>query len=93
MKYKNGKIGIAVKDIDGNPAPGRQLVALAVRNADGSLRDESGFYPVEDGRAAVELILADEEKLEGISVSALELTTGKKAKLALKESGGVQYGD
>ena len=45
----------------------------------------TGFYPVEDGRAAVQLIFADEEKIDGVNVSVVELTTGKKAKLVLNE--------
>ena len=81
MEFRNGMIEIAIADVDGNPAPGRQIVLLSVRNADGSLRDESGCYSIEDGGTAVRLILADGEIGDGISVSAVELTTGFKAKL------------
>ena len=81
LEFKNGMIEIAIEDVDGHSAPGRQIVKLSMRNADGSLRDESGYYSVEDGRVAVQLIFADEEKSEGISVSAVELTTGNFAKL------------
>ena len=73
-----GRAALAVGVFDdGNAfAPGRQLIELELRGADGRLRDESGRYTAERGRVKIPLRFARGEKAGRWTVHLRELTSG-----------------
>ena len=52
---RGGEVELCVRmrNSDGNPAPGRQVVELTLTDSTGRMCDESGFYIVEDGVCGV----------------------------------------
>ena len=63
-------------DEGGKFAPGRQLVELELRGADGQVRDESGRYVAECGRVKIPLRFAACEKPGRWTARLRELTSG-----------------
>ena len=53
---------VTVSDDDGRPAPGRLLVAVTVSDPSGRVHDETGRYPVENGRATVPIRFARDDE-------------------------------
>ena len=88
IALKGDAVEIAVNDIDGAPAPGRQIVEVTVMGPDGAVRDESGCIVVEDGRGYVPLCLSDSDlgtlRVGGWRIVARDLTTGLSAEGVLK---------
>ena len=80
IALKGEAVEIAVTDIDGAPAPGRQVVEVTVLGPDGAVRDESRRIVVEDGRGYVPLCLSDSDlgtlRMGGWRIVARDLTTG-----------------
>lgn len=74
------ELRVTLKDAQGEPLPGRQLVRLTLTGPDGAARDESGLYPMDGGRLAIPLrFAADEESgslLKKWRAEVGELTTG-----------------
>ncbi len=74
---------VAVRDEDGRPAPGRLLVAVTVTDPSGRTHDETGRYPVENGRATVPIRFArDDEKgtlFKPWRIRVKDLTSGLEA--------------
>ena len=87
IALKGEVVEIAVADIDGAPAPGRQIVEVTVTGPDGAARDESGRIVVEDGRGYVPLCLSDSDlrtlRMGGWRIVARDLTTGLSAEEVL----------
>ena len=71
---------VTLVDVDGKPAPGRQVVEVEVRDSSGALHDETGRYVMEKGRLVVPLRFADDDPPRGLfsawTASVRELTTG-----------------
>ena len=71
---------VTLVDVDGEPAPGRQVVEVEVRDPSGALHDETGRYVMEKGRLVVPLRFADDDPPRGLfsawTASVRELTTG-----------------
>jgi len=88
MALKGEVVEIAINDIDGVPAPGRQIVEVTVTGPDGAVRDESGRIVVEDGRGHVPLCLSDSDlrtlRTGAWRIVARDLTTGLSAEGVLK---------
>ena len=80
LDVKDGFVRIALDDVNGKPAPGRQVVDVEVRDPDGNLHDETGRYVMEGGRVKIPLRLADDDVRGSAGkcwqVTAKELTTG-----------------
>ena len=78
---------VRIDDKSGRPAPGRQVVALKLTDADGSVRDESGRYVVEDGSVRIPVRIAHDEKPTGMfskwKAEVTDLTTGLSDSLRL----------
>lgn len=72
-------LAVGVLDESGAFAPGRQIVELELRGADGQLRDESGRYTAERGRVRIPLRFARGEKAGRWTVRLRELTSGLEA--------------
>lgn len=77
------KLVVRITDESGRPAPGRQVVKLALADPDGALCDESGLYTLEDGKCEITIRFARCDK-EGWLFSrwkahVTDLTTGKTA--------------
>ena len=73
---KDGFVRIALVDADGKLAPGRQVVAVEVRDPDGALHDETGRYVMNGGRVKIPLRLARDDADGTWQVNVKELTTG-----------------
>ncbi len=75
---------VAINDIDGRPAPGRQVVRLTLTDPKGAVMDESGLYTVEDGRASIPIRLAANAEKGGLlakwRILVEDLTTGLAGK-------------
>ena len=76
---------VKIRDIDGKPAPGRQIVRLEFAAPDGTLTDESGLYTVEDGEARIVLRFPagapSGTRFSGWKATVTDLTSGEKASL------------
>ena len=87
IALKGEVVEIAVNDVDGSPAPGRQIVEVTVTGPDGAARDESGRIVVEDGRGYVPLCLSDSDlrtlHMGAWRIVARDLTTGLSAEEVL----------
>ncbi len=85
------KLVVMIRDEDGSPAPGRQIVRLSFTDNEGVARDESGLYSVERGRAEIALRIPSCEKPTGFfskwKAEVTDLTTGKNntIKVAIKK--------
>ena len=77
---KDGFVRIALVDEDGRPAPGRQVVAVEVRDPGGTLHDETGRYVMNGGRVKIPLRFARDDADGTWQVNVKELTTGFAAK-------------
>ena len=82
MDVKGGFVRIALLDKDGKPAPGRQVVAVEVRDPDGNVHDETGRYVMERGRLKIPLRIARDDPDGTWKISAKELTTALSANAA-----------
>ena len=80
VEVRGEALEISIRDVDGAPAPGRQLVEVTVTDENGAVRDESGRYTVESGRCHVPLYVADDDRSGFASgkwrYSVRDLTTG-----------------
>ncbi len=81
-------LAVTINDIDGKPAPGRQVVRLDLTDPDGKVCDESGLYPVEDGRTEITLRFARDAKEGGFfskwKAVVTDLTTGHSESVTFK---------
>ena len=77
---KDGFVRIALVDADVRPAPGRQVVAVEVRDPDGALHDETGRYVMNGGRVKIPLRFARDDADGTWQIAVKELTTGFAAK-------------
>ena len=77
---RDAELVVRIADVDGKPAPGRQVVRLTIADPDGRVMDESGLYTVEDGQAKVVLRFSRTDKPGGVlskwKASVTDLTTG-----------------
>ncbi len=78
---------VCINDVDGKPAPGRQVVELTFVDGKGIPRDESGRYVVENGVVKIPLRIAKSEKTTGLlskwTAKVVDLTTGKSEELKI----------
>ena len=77
---KDGFVRIALVDAGGQPAPGRQVVAVEVRDPGGNVHDETGRYVMNGGRVKSPLRLARDDADGTWRINVKELTTGFAAK-------------
>ena len=73
------RIGVAIRDVTGRLAPGRQIVELALKGPDGSLRDESGRYTAEGGKVVIPIRFAADEAAGSWTIDLRERTSGLTA--------------
>ena len=76
-------LAVGVFTVDGEFAPGRQMVELELRGPDGRLRDESGRYTAERGRLRIPLRFARDEGRGRWTARLRELTSGLEAEIGL----------
>lgn len=75
-----GSVALTLTDADGKRPRGRQLVYATVTDADGKLRDESGWYTLKDGKGEIALYFPDCDTVRSVKVSVREKTTGLEAR-------------
>ena len=60
---------------------GRQGLEIEVRTPEGTVHDESGIYPVDDGRLALMIRPAFRDPAGKWSVRCTEIASGKKTEI------------
>lgn len=85
---KVAALRVSLLDAAGRTMPGRQLVRLSLKGPDGAERDESGLYPMDEGRLSIPLRFAADEEPGTLfrkwSAEVTELTTGFEEDISFK---------
>ena len=85
LKVDGEALQVSIRDVQGRPAPGRQIVEVTVLDETGAERDESGRYAVEGGVCRVPLYIADADRAGFASgkwrYAVRDSTTGLEAEL------------
>ena len=75
---KKASLKFKLTDAQGNPPGGRQLLDAKVKDSKGILRDESGFYVLENGEGSIPLLFTAKEVPGEWQVEIEERSSGLK---------------